>query len=117
MLAVSVDSNLQLTYNKCTPTGDAVLSDLSTLSAPKLHAVIAKRDTHWKATLDRTIAAGMGDMRFSDIVELAKGSSLVGKTLLARDYLNARHDWRVAMDELDARRTYHGGDKPIKRRA
>lgn len=91
------------------------MSDLAKLSAKKLNEVLARRNAHWKATLDATIAAGMGEMRFSDIVELAKGSSLVSKVMLARDYLNARHDWKVANDELDARRTYHGSDKPIKR--
>ena len=91
------------------------MSDLETLSAKKLHALIVKRDAHWKATLDATIAAGMGEMRFSDIVELAKGSKLLGKVQLANDYLNARLDWRNAHDELDRRKAYHGGDKPIKR--
>lgn len=91
------------------------MSDLETLSAKKLHAVIQKRHARWSEVLDATIAAGMGDMRFSDIVELAKGDPLLPKVRLARDYLNARHDWAVANDELDARRRYHGGDKPIKR--
>lgn len=91
------------------------MSDLSTLSAKKLHEVIARRNAHWKATLDATIAAGMGEMRYSEIVELAKGSSLVGKTQLALNYLNARRDWIAAEDELEARKAYHGSDKPIKR--
>ncbi len=91
------------------------MSDLSTLSAKKLHEVIARRNAHWKATLDATIAAGMGELRYSEIVELAKGSSLLNKTQLALNYLNARRDWMTAMDELDARKAYHGGDKPIKR--
>lgn len=91
------------------------MSDLAKLSAKKLHEVIARRNAHWTKTLDATIAAGMGEMRFSDIVDLAKGSSLVSKVVLARDYLNAWRDWKAANDELDARRTYHGSDKPIKR--
>lgn len=91
------------------------MSDLSTLSAKKLHEVIARRSAHWKATLDATIAAGMGEMRHSEIVELAKGSSLLNKTQLALNYLNARRDYHIALDELDARKAYHGGDKPIKR--
>lgn len=72
------------------------MSDLAKLSAKRLHAAIALRDTHWKATLDRTIAAGMGQTTFREMVELAKGSSLLSRTQLALDYLNARHDWRVA---------------------
>lgn len=91
------------------------MTDLSTLSAKKLHAVIAARDARWKAVLDATIAAGMGEMRFSDIVDLAKGSKLLTKVQIANDYLNARLDWRNAHDELDRRKDYHGSDKPIKR--
>ena len=91
------------------------MTDLSTLSAKKLHEVIARRSAHWIATLDAAIAAGMGEMCHSEIVELAKGSSLLNKTQLARDYLNACRDYHAALDELAARKAYHGGDKPIKR--
>ena len=91
------------------------MSDLEKLSAKKLHAVIATRNLRWKEILDATIAHGMGSLRHSDIVELAKGSSLLLKVKLAQDYLNARRDWVLANNELDCRRAYHGGDKPIKR--
>ena len=91
------------------------MNDLETLSAKKLHILIAERDARWKAALDATIAAGMGEMRYSEIVELAKGSKLLHKVQLANDYLNARLDWRNAHDELDRRKDYHGSDKPIKR--
>lgn len=90
------------------------MADLATLSAKKLHEVIARCDARWSEMLDATIRAGMGDYRHSDMVETAKGSSLLSKTSLARDYLNARHDWKVAHDELDRRRTFHGSDRPIK---
>lgn len=93
------------------------MSDYAKLSAPKLHKVIAARYARYTETLDATLRAGMGDLRHSDLVELAKGSSLLVKSNLARDYLNARHDWKVVADELDARRDYHGSDKPIKRPA
>lgn len=91
------------------------MTDLATLSAKKLNEVIARRDAHWSKTLNASIAAGMGQMRFSDIVECAKGSALLHRTKLAQDYLNARHDWKVARDELDARMAYQGNDRPIKR--
>lgn len=93
------------------------MSDLSTLSAKKLRAVIARREAHWSTVLDATIAAGLGQARFSDMVEFAKGSALLTRTKLAIDYLNARRDIQVAWDELDARKRWHGSDKPIKRRA
>jgi len=93
------------------------MSDLASLSAKKLHAVIARREARWSATLDATIAAGLGQARFSDMVEFAKGSSLLERTKIANDYLNARRDVQMAWDELDARKRWHGSDKPIKRRA
>lgn len=91
------------------------MSDLAKLSAKKLHAVIAQREKHWSATLDATIRAGLGEVRYSEMVELAKGSSLLARTAVALAYLNARHDVKAAWDELDARKAYHGSDKPIKR--
>lgn len=93
------------------------MSDLETLSGTKLAAVIARRDARHSEILAATIAAGMGAMRHSDIVELAKGSALSDRANLARDYLNARHDWLVAVDELDRRKAYHGTNKPIRRAA
>jgi formamidopyrimidine-DNA glycosylase len=93
------------------------MSDLEKLSAKKLHDVIARRNAHWSAILDQTIVAGLGNARFSDMVELAKGSSLLDRTNIARDYLNAHRDWKAALDELDRRKAYHGGDKPIKRQS
>lgn len=90
------------------------MSDLERLSAKKLHAVISRAEAHWSLTLDATIAAGMGSLRFTDMVELAKGSSLLSRTKLAMAYLNACRDHRVALDELDRRMRYHGSDKPIK---
>lgn len=91
------------------------MSDLETLSAKKLHEVIARCDKRFAEALDATIKAGMAELRHSDLVELAKGSSLLVKTKIALDYLNARRDWRVAIDELDRRKAYSGTDKPIKR--
>lgn len=90
-------------------------TDYSKLSAKKLHEVIAKREARWSEMLDAVIKAGWGNARYSDIVEMAKGSSLLDSTKLAQDYLNARHDVDVVRDELDARRRWHGSDKPIKR--
>ena len=95
---------------------DQVL-DLATLPAKKLHAVIAKREAERGAALDATIAAGMGMMRHAEIEALACGSSLLANTHLAREYLRTRAEWLEAHAELDARKAYHGGDKPIKRAA
>jgi len=92
-------------------------ANLETLSAKKLHEVIKRRDARWRETLDATLKAGMCDFTHSQMVEYAKGSSLSYRVNVARDYLGARHDWKVAMDELDRRKAYHGSDKPIPRRA
>ena len=91
------------------------MSDLEKLSGKKLREVIARRDARWSEVLDRTLAAGMGQMRHSDMVEAAKGSSLSSRAVLAREYLNARHDWKIARDELDRRMDYQGSDKPIRK--
>lgn len=91
------------------------MTDLAKLSAKRLHEVIASRDAIWTKMLNETIAAGMGQLRHSEIEQLAKGSSLLTKTRIARDYLSARQEWREALGELDARKAYHGSDKPIRR--
>jgi hypothetical protein len=92
------------------------MTDLTKLSGPKLRAIIAKRETERNAALDATIAAGMGQMRHADIVELSNGSPLLVNTQIARTYLTTRQAWLEAMDELDDRKRYHGSDKPIKRK-
>lgn len=88
--------------------------DLTKLSGPKLHALIAKRDAKRVTALDAAIAAGMGMMRHSEIVELSTQNALLEKPRLAREYLLTRANWLEAVEELDARKRYHGGDKPIK---
>jgi hypothetical protein len=57
----------------------------------------------------------MGTMRHNEIELLAKLSCPPYETKIARDYIHAVVAWREATDELDARKQYHGGDKPIKR--
>lgn len=89
--------------------------DLTKLSGRKLELEISKRSTAHKAMLDRVIAAGMGQMRGTEIRDLAKGSSLLSKTLLAREWVAVSDAYQEANDELYARQRYHGGNKPIKR--
>ncbi len=92
-------------------------TDYSKLSAKKLHEVIAKREARWREMLDAVIEAGWGDLHYSDIVEKAKASSLLDSKKLALDYLNARRDIDLVRNELDARKRWHGSDKPIKRKS
>lgn len=91
--------------------------DLSKMSAKKLHTLIAKREAERGAALDATIAAGMGMMRHNEIELLAKLSCPEYETEIARRYLATRAAWLEAVEELDARKRYHGGDKPIKRQS
>jgi len=86
--------------------------DLTRLSARKLHDVIAKRDAAHSATLAETISAGYGNLTGAQVRERAK----------AGDYVCLRHvtaldAWLEATQELDARRRWHGEDKPIRKRA
>ncbi len=93
------------------------MANLETMSARKLAEEIARRKAVWSARLDDTIAAGMGDMRHSDMVEYSKGSSLRSRVVTARNYIAATAALREAEAELDRRKQWHGSDKPIKRRA
>lgn len=88
---------------------------LEKLSAAKLHSEIAKRHAAYYAAVDAMIRNGYGDMRGSDIEAAAKGDSLLSITSLCREYLALRAAHNAALDELDARKRWHGGDKPIKR--
>lgn len=91
------------------------MKDLTKISGPRLEAEIKRATTVRNMILDATIAAGMGEMRHSEIVELAKGSSLLSKVNLARRYVEACTEFHAAHEEMDARKRYHGGTKPIKR--
>jgi hypothetical protein len=86
--------------------------DLTRLSARKLHAEIEKRDARHSETLKEVIAAGYGNLTGREVRDRAK----------ALDYVCARHvaaldAFLEATQELDARRRWHGEDKPIRREA
>jgi len=89
--------------------------NLAKLSGPKLRAHIEKLDAARGVALDATIAAGMGMKRHAEIALLAKLSCPPYETHIAREYIRTRAAWLEALEELDARKRYHGGDKPIKR--
>lgn len=91
--------------------------DITKLSAAKLHAHIAAANARHTRVLDAVIARGMGSYTGAQMAEFAKGSSLLARTMLARELIEARDAYLSALNELDARRRWHGGDKPIKRPA
>ncbi len=91
--------------------------NLTKLSGPKLEALIARLDAERSTALAATIAAGMGQCRHYEIVDIASRSELFEKTRIARAYLQTHGAWLEAVEEMDARKRYHGGTKPIKRAA
>lgn len=87
-------------------------TDLTALSAAKLHAEIAKREARHSVLLDEVIAAGYGNYTGNQIRAIIKSEPwpLLVEHEMASDALYE------ARSELDQRKRYHGGDKPIKRR-
>lgn len=89
--------------------------DLPKLSASKLLAEIDARSADHSASVDTMIRLGYGHCTGSEIREFAKESSLLTRTLLARQWVATKDALQAAYAEQDARRRYHGSDKPIKR--
>lgn len=91
------------------------MTDLTKLSAPKLRELARQTRLRWGEVLDAALAAGMGSCTLRDIEEIAKGDTLVSKTRIAQDYVAARQEWVRVQDELDARKDFHGSDRPIRK--
>lgn len=85
--------------------------DLTKLSAAKLHAEIAKRAAKHSDLLDEVIAAGYGSYTGRQIDEMVK----IEPWPLLVEHIAATNAVNEARSELDDRRRYHGGDKPIRR--
>ena len=79
------------------------MNDYRRLSDKELENVAYRINNHFNVISDKVIQSGMGHMAFSEIVDLAKGSTLIVRVKLAQDYLNARRDWYVVNSELDRR--------------
>jgi len=95
---------------------DYTMSTLSTLPARRLHMHIANASKRHSHAIDAAINNGMGEVRHSEMREFAAGSSLLARTRIARECIAAWEAYKAGLDELDARRAYHGGDRPIKRK-
>jgi hypothetical protein len=80
------------------------MTDLQKLSDKKLAAVRAQRKARMDATSDAIMRNGLAYATHRDLINLSKGSSLLTKTQLALEYLNAQHDWRTINDEEDRRK-------------
>lgn len=87
--------------------------DVTTLPARKLHDMIDKRRDASSVATKAMIQAGRSMETFRET--RAKAEANPADTLAIRccATFDAYHE---AAAELDARRRYHGGDKPIKRR-
>lgn len=88
------------------------MTDLSKLSARQLHALINKRDAAHRESLREAIAAGYGMYTGAQMRQLAAE----GDALATRNVASAAA-WFEAKSELDARRRWHGDDRPIRRKA
>ena len=88
------------------------MADLTNVSENMLRTMYDKRGDEWGASLDRVIALGYGDVRFSDMEALARDGDAVAVAHLAV--------WRKlkdVTDEMERRKRWHGSLKPIRKRA
>lgn len=92
------------------------MADLTRLSVNKLNALIARRFEASRIANKAVIAAGLGSMRGFEMRQLVRDEKLAPDQLAAaRASIAADTDYHAAVDELAARRRWHGEDKPIRR--
>lgn len=88
------------------------MTDFSNVSENLLRAMYDKRGDEWSDSLDRVIALGYGDQRFSDMETLARNGDAV-----AVNHLNVWRKLKDVTDEMQRRERWHGSLKPIRMRA
>jgi hypothetical protein len=86
--------------------------NLETLSGPKLETLIETLSARHSAVLDDVIAAGWGDKNGREIREIAKADP---SNTLAAAYVRSCDAYLGAAAEMDRRKRWHGGTKPIRR--
>lgn len=87
--------------------------DVTKLSAAKIEALYARRQAACSINNRALIDAGRGMERGNDIY--AKGAA--GADPLSVEYKRATDAVQEVIAEMEARKRYHGGLKPIKRAA
>lgn len=87
--------------------------DITRLSARKLEELYAKRQATCSANCKALINAGRGMERGNEIY--AKGKALDADPL-SLEYAHCTDAVRIVIDEMNARKHWHGSLKPIKRR-
>ena len=86
--------------------------DITKLSANKLQALYNKRQSSCSANCTALINAGRGMERGNEIY--AKGKD--GADTLSIEYVKLSDEIQEVIAEMEARKRYHGGLKPIKRK-
>ena len=89
------------------------MTDLTKLSAAKIEALYAKRQAACSVNCTALINAGRGMERGNEIT--AKG--VAGADTLSVEYVALSNAVQEVISEMEARKRYHGGLKPIKRKA
>jgi acetylglutamate kinase len=84
------------------------MRNLSTLSGPKLEALIEKLDTAHSVTLRAAIDHGYGNVRMNEM-------RAIHDEPVAAAHIRASDELSAARDELERRRRWHGTNRPIKR--
>lgn len=84
------------------------MPNLATMPRAKLLAHIAKWDARHSADNKALIAAGRGHEKCRD--------TLAATDTLALAFRESFTTWHAALDELAARRRWHGSDHPIRNR-
>lgn len=87
------------------------MRDLSTLSGPKLEALIERLDAAHSATLRAAIDHGYGLVTMNALRANHASEPVAAAHIKAADELNA------ARVEMDQRMRWQGNNRPIKRRA
>ena len=93
------------------------MADLTKLSGPRLNALIAHLDLIDAKSIKTLIHAGMGSFTGAQVRAKAKQPCDFPDVRLCREHVANQDELNAARAELEARRRYHGGDKPIRRRA
>jgi hypothetical protein len=86
---------------------------IAKLSARKLEELYAKRQAACSVNCTALISAGRGMERGNEIY--AKGAE--GADSLSIEYVKTSDAVRLVIDEMEARKRWHGTLSPIKRRA
>ena len=86
--------------------------NIEKLSGPKLEALLAAREATHSGIIDELIAAGYGSVTSGELRSMAKNDP--SNRLIAR-YVSAADACNDAYEELQRRKRWHGGNKPIRR--